>query len=73
MGPARNELGVQVVFAIAEAENVEPRAVDKPLHEAINPDALNVIFRQANAKVVFEYHGYRVTVHGSGSITLDPL
>lgn len=73
MEVAAMELGVEVVFAVAEADDIKPEEVDAPLHAAINPDALDALFEQPTTSVEFQYAGYLVTVHGTGEIQLSEL
>ncbi|MFH5800945.1 HalOD1 output domain-containing protein [Haladaptatus sp. CMAA 1911] len=50
-----------------------------PLYEAIDPDALDALFAplhretDRHGKVMFEYCGYRVSVHADRTIELEPL
>lgn len=60
-------LSEQLVRAVAASEGVDPVALETPLYEAIDPDALDRLFRSTNTdraggRVEFSYHGYRVVV-----------
>ena len=50
-----------------------------PLYDVIDPDALENVFSprmngaaRPNGRVVFQYAGYRVTVHANRTITIEP-
>ncbi|MFB6074904.1 MAG: HalOD1 output domain-containing protein [Haloarculaceae archaeon] len=55
-----------VVEAVAEAEGIEPEALTPPLADAIDPEALDGLFRNGNGRVSFDYRGYEVTVTANG-------
>ncbi|MFB6080702.1 MAG: HalOD1 output domain-containing protein [Haloferacaceae archaeon] len=64
-----------VIEAVANAENVDPRELDPPLYEVIDPEALDALFAAEDGtapRVVFRYCGYEVTVDRDDSIRLDP-
>lgn len=62
-----------VVAAIAAREGIDPLDIDRPLHDAIDPDALNALFvsRRTKGYVTFTYFGYEVTIHNDGAIELE--
>jgi hypothetical protein len=60
-----------VVHEVAEQEGVPPEALDQPLYDAIDPDALDSLFRGETGQISFEYHGYDVTVAHSGTVSLE--
>ncbi|AEH35730.1 HalOD1 output domain-containing protein [Halopiger xanaduensis] len=63
---------VRVVEAIAAAEGVDPAALEPPLYDVLDPDALDTLtdslcrgadqFDDAAARVEFTYRTYRVEV-----------
>ena len=64
-----------VIQKIAVADGVDPIEVHPPLHDAINPDALNAIFTPRHdgtpwmtGYVTFRWGQYQVTVHSDGEI-----
>lgn len=65
-------LGLAVVEAVADAEDVDPTDLDPPLGDVIDPDALESIFRDSNGELTFTYHGHRVTVEPAGTVDLEP-
>lgn len=60
-------LSTVVIETVSEQEGVDPTELRDPLFKTINSDALNSLFRDGNGKVVFEYHGYEVTVDSNGT------
>ena len=67
-----DELLSVVVSAVADAEGVSPLEL-RPLATAIDPDAIEALFRTATDDVSLEfgYHGYRVRVSGDERITVE--
>ena len=63
-----------VVAAVADAEGVSPLELD-PLASAIDPDALNALYRDGRRGVAIEfaYQGYEVDVSGDGRVSVTPL
>lgn len=67
-----------VVLAVAEAEGVEPEALDRPLTDVVDPDALAALFAttadgrsRAGGRITFEYCGHQVVVDASGDVAVD--
>lgn len=68
-GPGAESLSVAVVEAIAERAAVAPMELDRPLYDAIDPDALEHLFPQdgdgrprSEGYVTFSYADFRVRV-----------
>lgn len=63
------EPAVQVVERVADAEGVDPVALDR-LNDVVDPDALNRLVSQGPGavQIEFEYEGWRVIVSGDGRI-----
>lgn len=60
-----------VIWAVSEAVDVNPIEL-RCLHEVVDTDALDALFRGKNAvTVTFEYHGYTVTVCEDGEVILE--
>lgn len=65
-----------VVERVADAENVDPLALDVPLYDAVDPDALDALFDptvgkpSTTGRVTFEYYGHTVVVASDGTVTL---
>lgn len=60
-----------VVEAVAAREGVAETELP-PLADAVDPDALDAVVHEDDdrGRLSFEYHGYAVTVHADGSVTL---
>jgi hypothetical protein len=60
----------RVVRAVAEREGIDPVRLDPPLHDVVDPDALDALFAgRATAGVVeFTYRGHAVRVDGDGGV-----
>lgn len=65
-----------VVERVADAENVDPLALDVPLYDAVDPDALDALFGptdgapRTTGRVTFVYYGHTVVVASDGTVTL---
>jgi len=67
-------LCMEVVSTVADAEDVDPCDLPQPLADAINPDALNALFRNrpdADGKVRFQYCGHKVVVKSDGNVDVQ--
>lgn len=67
-------VSMAVVDAVADASGVDPLEVG-PLHDVIDPDALDAIFSSAGAtrpdvEVVFRLDSTEVTVRGTGEVVV---
>ena len=51
-----------VIQAVAEANECDPSMVSPPLYDAIDPDALDAIYRRASPAMLFEYADYRIEI-----------
>jgi hypothetical protein len=64
----------QIVDAVAEAEGVEPVALDPPLAEIVDPDALETLIEDSatsNLEIQFAYRGHDIVVDDSGRVQVD--
>lgn len=65
-----------VVERVAAAEGVDPRELDVPLNEVIDPDALDSLFAPTSkgprpvGKVTFAFCGHTVVVAGDRTVSL---
>lgn len=59
-----------VISAVAEREGVEKIALNQSLYDTVDPDALDMLFRNNYGQVTFEYCGYHVTVDAERNVTL---
>ena len=68
----------KVIAEVARRTDVAPIDLP-PLHDAVNPDALDALFRptptgsRVDGTVSFEYSGYDVTVHADGYVDIARL
>jgi len=61
----------RIIDAVAEAEDVEPTALDPPLAEVIDPEALETVIEDPTSstlEVRFTYRGHDVAVNESGRV-----
>lgn len=63
-------LSEAVVSAVADREGVDPSTLEPPLYEAVDTDALDMLFRSGSGEVSFTYAGYRVTVDDRAEVVL---
>lgn len=76
---AETPVSEAVIEAIADADDVSPTAMSPPLYRAIDPDALDALFRPSDpgssttGQLEFTYRGYAVTVHDDGRIDVRNL
>jgi len=72
----RPTLSEAVVEAVATEEGVSSAELSTPLFDAVDPEALNNIFRNTKTNtrlagsVTFQYHGYEVCVTDTGDVSL---
>lgn len=72
-----DSIATAIVETVATEEGVDPVDLDVPLYSAIDPDALDRLFRSAPAgtdidgRVTFTYAGYGVTVHATGAVHVE--
>ena len=64
----------RIVTQIAAAEGVEPIDLEPPLHDVVDPDALDRLIESArtDVSITFTYRGYRVRVDGTGGVDVTP-
>lgn len=74
------DLTTSVVHAISDVTGVDPTDAGFRLYDHVDPDALNNLFRQRSddaprnrATLSFTVWEYRVSIEGSGRITVLPL
>ncbi|ELY69701.1 HalOD1 output domain-containing protein [Natrinema versiforme] len=67
----------RIVDAVADREGVAPTALQPPLYDVIDPEALNALVSSVNGddadsfRVSFEYNGYEITVGGDGDVSVS--
>lgn len=67
------EPSVSVAVEVADREGVAPTELTPPLHDVVDPDALDALFARRNPPdrtvvVSFDYLGYQVEVRGDGTV-----
>ena len=66
-------LSLAVIECISKVDSDDPET-RPPLHEAIDPDALNKLFRDRNSgEVTFTYLDYEITVNSDAVTTTQQL
>ncbi len=67
----------RVLQRVADAEGTEPSELEEPLYEVVDPEALETIFKSFEdgphreaGELRFPYHGYDVTVHADGEVSV---
>ncbi|ELZ24873.1 hypothetical protein C475_11570 [Halosimplex carlsbadense 2-9-1] len=73
----RSTAVLSVLETVAAAERIDPIDLP-PLSDAVDPEALNDLFRpptgdRAVVTVGFEYCGYEITVDGPDAVTAEPV
>lgn len=67
------ELSVRVIEAVADAADADPTTM-APLHESIDPDALDqLIAAGMDGQVSFTFGGHAVTVEGDGTVAVEEV
>jgi len=64
----------EIIDAVAEAEGVEPTALDPPLAQVLDPDALETLLEDTTAselEIRFTYRDHEVVVDGSGRVRIS--
>ena len=59
-----------VVMAVAERSNRQPEDL-RPLHDVIDTEALDTLFRSDVGIVRFPYEGYTVTVSSDQTVSIE--
>lgn len=61
----------KIIDAVAEAEGVEPAALDPPLAQVVDPDALETLLEDTTAselEIRFTYRKHEVVIDESGRV-----
>lgn len=67
-------ISVAIVQEIAALEGADPTELP-PLYDSVDTDALDALVRHSDAEdltIEFDYGDYRVSVEGTGEITVTP-
>jgi len=72
LGMGKVPLSDRIVEEVAEKADVEPDELE-PIYTAINPDALNQLFKsdQQSGMIIFPYMGYKVFATSDGTIEIE--
>lgn len=64
---------IAVIEHVAEHEGIDPLELSPPLHDVIDPDALDRLCAgtETSGLVAFSYCGYTVTVTTDGVVSLE--
>lgn len=66
---ADGEGSLAIVNRVAELEDTTPLELP-PLHETVDPGALDTLLESEGVTVSFTYYGYHVTVTSGGTIAI---
>jgi len=65
-------VSTSAVMAVADRLGVDPREMDEPLHDLVDPDALDTLVASMDdGHVTFTMAGYRVRVRADGRISVE--
>lgn len=69
----RTTPSVTVIERVADREGTDPVRLDPPLHDVVDPDALDAFCADSDTTgcVTFSYCGYTVTVGIDGTVDLE--
>lgn len=60
---SEHTLGVRIIEAVGDVRGVDETEITAPLNEAIDPEALDVLFEEGvGGEVRFTFDGHRITV-----------
>lgn len=67
-------VSTSAVIAVATELGIDPREMDEPLHDWIDPDALDALVESMeDGHVSFSMAGHRVRVRADGRISVDDV
>jgi len=69
--PGREQIASRIISAVTESEGVDEGELP-PLYDAIDPGALEQLFRNGSGKVIFEYADHVVTVDHEQAVEVTP-
>ncbi|OVE83165.1 HalOD1 output domain-containing protein [Natronolimnobius baerhuensis] len=79
MGPGDSP-SMRIVQQIADSSAVDPLDLEPPLHEILDPEALDSLIESmaqqpapAGASLEFVYREHRISVDGTGSVTVTAV
>lgn len=75
--PDDTELSIAAIEAVAAVSGRDPTEIE-PLHESLDPDALDALFQSGRETTVdgtvsFSFADHRIVAHGDGELVVYPL
>lgn len=67
------KLSQAILEAVANAEDTPVSELSQKLYSAIDPDALDNLFRNTRGSLTFEFAGYLVVVDSDGHVDVQRL
>lgn len=61
----------RVIRAVAQEEGIDIAEIEPPLYDAIDPDALDSLFRDTTGELTFTYMDYTIQVTSSGTVSIE--
>jgi len=68
--PTNGEDSLGIVYRVAELEGTTPLELP-PLHETVDPDALDTLLDSEGVTVSFDYYGYYVYMTSDGTVAIS--
>ncbi|WP_226480542.1 HalOD1 output domain-containing protein [Natrinema amylolyticum] len=74
---AQAPVSIRVIEAVAAREGIDPLEVSPPLHDVLDPTALDDLFeptgasQRPNGTVSFTYRGHEIRVESDGRVALE--
>lgn len=70
---SKQSLSEAVVDAVAAEEDVKPEELSRPLYPAVDPDALDSLFRTDDGEVAIRYLDYEIVAHAEGTVEITSV
>lgn len=75
---AQETVSTEVITEVARTKGVDPMDLQPPLYDALNPEALNSLFRDRDSspptgQVTFRYNGCEVVVGSNGHVDVEQI
>lgn len=69
---AGDQVSLDVIETLAAVTDTDPLAMEPPLYEVVDTDALDSLYKNgAEAAVEFEYNGHTVAIDSEQRVTVD--
>lgn len=66
------QISIDVIETVAAVTGNDPLAMNPPLYEVVDTDALDTLYeRGADVCVEFEYDGHQIVIDSDQSVTVD--